>query len=347
MKILVAEDNPDSRQLVTDIIIAMGHEPVASNDGREALQDIHFHLPDLAILDVDMPGINGFDLCQIIKRDVKTSHIPVLMLTARADVENKVHGLGLGADDYLSKPFNPRELMARIETRLRAKHESDHLRSNQEMILQTFSRFVSASVVDQLLNDPSLVRLGGTLQEVTVLFADLEGFTALSENLHPEKLLSILNKYHALVVNIIQGYQGTIDKFLGDGVMALFNTPLQQPNHAQLAVEAALAIRHQLSQFHAQVEPQERMKINFGIHTGMAVVGNVGTLDIMNYTAVGDTVNLASRLQDLSHNSQILISDATYNLVHDRIKANEIGKIHVKNRVEAVMTYEVLEIAIE
>lgn len=347
MKILVAEDNPDSRQLVMDIVTAMGHDVVASTDGREALQDVHAHMPDLAILDVDMPGINGFDLCQIIKRDTKTSHIPVLMLTARADVDNKVHGLGLGADDYLPKPFNPRELMARIETRLRAKHESDHLRSNQEMILQTFSRFVSASVVDQLLNDPSLVQLGGTLQEVTVLFADLEGFTALSENLDPQKLLSILNKYHALVVNIIQGYQGTIDKFLGDGVMALFNTPLPQPDHAQLAVEAALAIRHQLSEFHQQVEPEERMKINFGIHTGMAVVGNVGTLDIMNYTAVGDTVNLASRLQDLSHNSQILISDSTYKHVHDRIKANEIGKIHVKNRVEAVMTYEVLEIAIE
>lgn len=344
MKVLVAEDNPEMRQLARDILRTIGVEVITAYDGPSALDTAQSQQPDLVVLDIDMPGMNGFDVCAELKSNANTAQIPVLMLTAQSDVEHRVHGLEVGADDYLSKPYSPRELIARVETRLRAKSESDNLREKQQILRRTFERYVHSSVVEQMLLNPAQVKLGGKLQEVTVLFADLEGFTALSEHMDPEELLSILNRYHNLIVSLILQHNGTIDKFLGDGVMALFNTPLPQPNHALYAVQSAVMMREALAEFHQEFEPAQRMGINFGIHTGMAVVGNVGTDQIMDFTAVGDAVNLASRLQGISHHNQILISHATYEQVKDYVTVNPIGEVHVKNRVEAVMTYEVLEL---
>jgi len=344
LKILVADDNEDNRQLIRDILEGMGHEIIESADGPKTIALTQAALPDLVILDVNMPGMSGFAVCAILKGDSATAQIPVLMLTAMADVEARVQGLGSGADDYLTKPFNPRELKARIQTRLRAKVETDGLRETQQMIRSTFERFVSPAVVEQLLANPAQVALGGRLQEVTVLFTDLENFTGISERAEPEKLLSILNMYHSLVVRIILEHAGTVDKFIGDGVMALFNTPLEQSDHALRAVKSALDIREALPEFYKGFEARYRMRINFGIHSGMAVVGNVGTSEIMDFTAVGDTVNLAARLQGLARSSQILVSEATYARVLKEVNAKMIGSLTVKGRSEPVMAYEVVEL---
>lgn len=345
MKVLIAEDNPEMRQLARDILARTGLEVITAYDGISALDTAQKQLPDLVLLDIDMPGMNGFDVCARLKASDETAQIPILMVTAQNDVDNRVLGLGLGADDYLTKPYNPRELIARVETRLRAKTETDDLRQKGQLLRKTFERFVHASVVEQMLQNPAEVQLGGKLQEITVMFADLEGFTAMSERTDPQTLLSVLNRYHDLIVNMILQQNGTIDKFIGDGVMALFNTPLPQENHALHAVQTALLIREALTDFHKELPPQHRMSVNFGIHTGQAVVGNVGTNAIMAFTAVGDTVNLASRLQGLSRNSQILISSATYEQAQRYIMAVPMGPLHVKNRTEAVLTYEVLELA--
>ena len=326
-----------------DIIAAMGHEVVAAADGPSALQQARAHMPDLVILDVEMPGLSGFEVCRLLRAEEATSRMPIIMLTALHEAEDRVQGLNLGADDYLIKPFAVRELMARIEKRLAASRESDALRERHAAIRQMFERYVPAHVVERLLADPALVKLGGEMQEVTVLFADLEGFTRMSEHMHPEKLLSVLNQYHELVVRIVQQHHGTVNKFMGDGVMALFNTPLPDPRHAEQAVEAALAIRDALADFHRQFEPAQRLPINFGLHTGTAVVGNVGTTQIMDFTAVGDTVNLAARLRELAHAGQILISDKTHARLGDRAEVRVVGPQQVKNRMEAVMTYEVLK----
>lgn len=342
MKVLVAEDNPNSRQLVNDILESIGYEPILAVDGPSAIAAAQAHVPDMVILDVNMPGMTGFEVCAALKSDDKLKHIPILMLTAQTDVESKVTGLGLGADDYLGKPFSPRELAARIDARLRNKAETDELRRTKELIKQTFERYVPSSVVDRLLQDPTQIKLGGQSQEVTVMFSDLQGFTTVSEHTDPERVLSILNQYHALVVSIVQKYDGTVDKFIGDGVMALYNTPLGQTDHAERAVQTALEIRDALESFNAQFEDQYRMKINFGIHTGIAVVGNIGSQQIMNFTAVGDTVNLASRLQGMSQEGQILVSQSTCRLLSSRFVVREIGERSVKGRQESVMVYEVL-----
>ncbi len=342
MKVLIADDNPNSRQLVHDILESVGYEALQASDGPTALAAAQSYSPDLIILDVNMPGMSGFEVCAALKADPKMSEIPVLMLTAQSDVDSRVQGLGLGAEDYLPKPFNPRELAARIDARLRAKAQTDDLRQTKEMVRQTFERFVSPSVVEKLLNDPSQIKLGGQLEIVSVLFTDLEGFTSLSERTEPEQLVGILNMYHALVVSFIQANGGTVNKFIGDGVMALFNTPVHQEDHALRAVTTALQIQQELAVFSEQFEPQYRMKINFGIHSGRAVVGNVGTHHIMDFTALGDTVNLASRLQVLSKNGQVLISQATYEQLGDHIQVREVGWQTVKGRSESVMVYEAI-----
>ena len=343
-RVLVAEDNRDSRELVRDILISLDYVPVLAENGRIALEQIEAAPPDLVILDVNMPEVDGFEVCAAIKRNPATAKIPVIMLTAQADVESRVQGLGLGADDYLPKPFHPRELIARIQTRLRAKEVTDSLRNQREQIRQTFERFVAHEIVEQLLEDPTRVKLGGAEAIVTVLFADLEGFTTVAEYTNPTTLLDILNTYHMLMVQHIKANGGTIDKFLGDGVMALYNTPLPQDDHALRAVQTALQVLEALPEFHQQFDPLFRLSINFGIHTGKAIVGNVGTPDLMDFTAIGDTVNLASRLQGLSGNSQITISEDTYRLIMDTVEAERVGPRVVRGREEPVMTYLALRL---
>ncbi len=342
MKILIADDHDLSRQMVTDVVATMGHDIVVMEDGPSALLGARVHMPDLIILDVEMPGLTGFEVCRLLRAQDVTSKIPIIMLTALQEAEDRVYGLDIGADDYLTKPFNTRELIARIEKRLRAKQEADELRGRQATIRRTFERFVAPQVVEKLLQDPSRVKLGGEMQEITVMFADLEGFTRMSERMHPGKLLSILNQYHQLVVDVAQRHHGTVDKFMGDGVMVLYNTPLPEPDHALLAVATALDIRASLAEFHAKLEPEHRLGINFGIHTGPAVVGNVGTARIMDFTAVGDTVNLAARLCELAQGSQILISNKTYTQLADRVAVQVVGPQQLKNRSDPVMTCAVL-----
>lgn len=342
MKILAVDDSPINLDLIRDIGDSQGYDVIPAMDGKSALQIAASEMPDLIILDVTMPGMSGFEVCSRLKSNPETSHIPVIMLTALGDIANRVEGLSSGADDYLTKPFSARELLARIETRLRAKTESDSLRETRKHIQDTFARFVSPSVVEKLLKDPARVKLGGQLQPITVMFADLQNFTTISETTPPEELLNVLNAHHELVVGLIQDHGGTIDKFVGDAVMALYNTPLEQEDHVMRAVMTAMAIQDALPRFHEQLPPEFQMEINIGLHTGLAVVGNVGAPHIMNFTAVGDTVNVAARLQSQGHNGQIIVSQSVYEVVKDYVQARLIGPTMLKGRAEAITVYEIL-----
>jgi adenylate cyclase len=347
VQILIVDDNRDNIDLIRDILDTLDYDILTALDGVSALELAGEHHPDLMILDVNMPGMSGFEVVEKLKNDENTQSIPVIMLTALSDVENRVYAMTLGAEDYLTKPFSPRELIARVQRRLQAKVQTDDLKAKQEQIRNTFERFVAAPIVQQMLQHPADVKLGGKLQEITVLFADLEGFTSLSERTDPEMLLTVLNQYHSLVVKIIQRYNGTIDKFIGDCVMALYNTPVEQEDHISNAVKSALHIQDDIHWLHSKLDKKYQLKINFGIHTGVAVVGNVGTTELMDYTAVGDTVNVAARLQGLAESGQILISDAAYTAVDDIVFGRLRGPLAVKGRQNAVIVYEISNTIIE
>lgn len=342
MKLLVVDDNPLNVDLMVDILEAVGWSVIPAYDGRTAITLARSERPDLLILDVNMPNMSGYEVCRAIKGDVLTAQIPVIMVTALSDVDYRIRGLEAGADDYLTKPYSARELIARIEARLRVKHESDHLRQIQTTLRETFARFVHPRIVEQLMRDPSQVRLGGTLQDVTIMYTDLENFTTVSEVTPPELLLAMLNNYHRFMVDIIMAHGGTIDKFVGDSVMALFNTPVELPDHERRAVDAALAIQEALPAFHAQFEPAFRMKVNIGIHTGTAVVGNVGAPQIMAFTAVGDAVNIAQRLQEATKGGRTRISHAVRESLDGGVHLSNEDILTVRGRTGSIRAYYLL-----
>lgn len=205
----------------------------------------------------------------------------------------------------------------------------------------TFERFVPPSVVQQALNED--VELGGERQEITVLFADIRGYTSWSEKAPPEKVVEMLNHYLSVAAGVVIGWEGTLDKFFGDGLMAIFNAPKKQPNHVHLATEAAIAIQQAAQEINNELGYD--LQYSVGVHVGEAVVGYIGTRYAVNYTAIGDTVNLAKRLQEAAAPGQILVEESIARRLtdNDPVKANRVGELTLKGRKQTVMTYELLD----
>ena len=212
----------------------------------------------------------------------------------------------------------------------------------KEMIRERFEMYVAPSVVQRILSDPDAVRLGGVRQPITVLFADLHGFSALSERMAPEDLVVVLNRYISIIAQTIMAHEGTIDKFLGDGVMAFFNAPLPQPDHALRAAATALHLQDEIAKFHRRLTPDQQMKLRIGISTGEAVVGNVGTSRALNYTAIGSAVNLARRLQENAEPGQILISEGTLHMIYDRAEVRSLGPMPMRGQQREEHIFELL-----
>ncbi len=220
--------------------------------------------------------------------------------------------------------------------------EQRHLEEQVRQVRGTFERYVAPRVVEQLLSDPDRVRLGGVRQEVTILFADVRGFTTFSEKADPEFLVGVLNRHLTLAAEAILAEDGTLDKFIGDAVMAIFNAPLAQPDHALRAVRAALTMQRRVAELHGNLPVTERLSFGAGIVTGLAVVGNVGSPVLQNYTAIGDSVNLASRLQTYAQPGQILMSTTAYAQVCEHVVARELGYVQLKGHSEPDLVLELL-----
>ncbi len=222
--------------------------------------------------------------------------------------------------------------------------ERRQLEARTRYIRDVLLSYLAPQVAEQLLADPDKLRLGGERRTVTTFFADIRGFTTFSEHLDPERLMDVLNRYLSLGAEAVFLHEGTLDKFQGDMVMAFFNAPVDQQDHALRAVRAALAMRADIQAYHQQVEPAYRLSFGIGINTGEAVVGNVGTARIKNYTIIGDSVNLAKRLQDNAAPNQILLGSATYELVKDYVVARELEPVRVKGRESVERIFELIDI---
>ena len=220
--------------------------------------------------------------------------------------------------------------------------EQRQLEAEQERIRQTFGRVVAPRVRDKLLSDPRSLRLDGIQQQVAVIFADIHGFTPLSERTQPEELFEVLNSYLSLAARAILDEEGTLDKFMGDAVMALWNAPDAQPDYAVRAARAALAINRAVAEFRETLPPDKHLQFSIGITCGEAMVGNVGTSELFNYTAIGDTVNLSQRLESIAQPEQILLSETAYRLVADLVVARQLPPVKVKGREKEEVVYELL-----
>jgi class 3 adenylate cyclase/CheY-like chemotaxis protein len=334
-RILLVDDEPDTLQLIQKILQADGFEIFQATNGFEALEHVKQRNPDLILLDVVMPQMDGLAvLKEIRKQDQITG---VIMVSALSSEQLAVQAMLEGADDFVGKPFTLKNIRVRIRQALeKSRLRRDNVTLQHELqiahdkIRDLFSRYMAVPVVQRLLASPTLPSLGGERQITTVLFMDFCDFSSLSSNLEPDQVLRILNEHLALVTSAILEEEGTMDKFMGDGVMALFNTPVSQSDHALRAARSAVAIRDRVIDWGKTHEPSLRVRI--GIHTGETVVGNIGTPEFMTYTAIGDPVNIAKRLQEESDYNSILVSDTTASLLHDSVDLTNLGERVVKGR---------------
>lgn len=216
------------------------------------------------------------------------------------------------------------------------------LEAKAQRIQETFQRYVAPAVVRRLISNPELVQLGGARQEITSFYADIRGFTAFSEKTKPEFQIEVLNKHLTLAVGAILEHEGTLDKFVGDAVMAVFNTPEPQEDHTLRAVRAALAMQKAIQEGHQQMEENERLHFGVGITVGEAVVGNIGSAVVQNFTAIGDIVNFSSRLSDIAGPDQVYISAEAYERVKDRVEVRFVGDVQVKGHSSTDKVYEIL-----
>ncbi|MCX7839511.1 MAG: PAS domain-containing protein [Anaerolineae bacterium] len=291
-----------------------------------------------------LPALEGVDLNVLIKRVWQEETTPVVR-----DVTARVFGRGIvhltlqfsalrRGDNIAGVVIVIEDLteQARLEMQRRAQEQET------QRVRATFEHYVAPNVVKELLADPRRVTLGGKRQLVTVLFADIHGFTNLAEQLPPEDLVKVLNGYLSLAARIILHYEGTLDKFMGDGVMAIFNAPLPQRDHAWRAACAALALQREVAAYASKLPETVRTYFRMGIHTGEAVVGNIGARELMNYTAVGDPVNVAKRLQENAESNQILISRATYTLIESKVLVRSMETLAVRGRATPVEVFELI-----
>jgi adenylate cyclase len=342
-RILLVDDEPETLHLIRKILQADGFEIDQATNGIEALEQIKLHQPDLVLLDVVMPKMDGI---AVLKELRKYDHVTgIILISALSSEQLVVQAMLDGADDFVGKPFTLKTIRVRIrktleKSRLRRENRKLHqeLQIAHDKMSMLLNRYMAAPVVERLLANPTLPSLGGERQTATVLFIDFCDFSSLAQGLEPDQVLHILNEHLALVTNAILEEEGTMDKFTGDGVMALFNAPVLQPDHALRAARSAISIRDRVIDWGKSHHPNLRVRI--GIHTGETVVGNIGTPEFMNYTAIGDTVNLAKRLQEESEDNSIIISDSTANLLQcENVILEQLEQRVVKGRQMPVTLY--------
>ncbi len=336
-KILLVDDSPTTCMLLEDKLGEGGFMVCTAGNGVEALEHLKVFNPDVIITDVTMPEMDGFELCRNLKNDHRLSEVPVIMLTAATEEKEVLEGLGLGASDYIKKPFSPEELALRVNNLLRGAREKSRL---QEM----FSRHTSPEVMRVLLDSSDDLMLAGEEREIAVLFADIRGFTRMAAGAKPREIVSELNQILTVMSEAVIGEGGTLDKFLGDGIMALFGAPLKHDDDCLRAVRAAVSMQKVVGKINVGREAKggRAMKVGIGVSTGAAVVGNIGSPRRMDYTAIGDCVNMAARLQGKAHGGQIIVTEEVRLQVDGQFSIESLGEATIKGKSDPVPIYQVL-----
>lgn len=345
--ILVVDDELPNLELLRAQLTRAGYVVEMAKSGQEALERVEQNIPDLVLLDVVMPKVDGFEVCSLLKNDVRTRLIPVVMITGLEDKQYKIRALEVGADDFLKKPFDFYELLARVRSLLRIKALHDRLEKQNALLHNVLTRYMAEDLTNHILHDPEkYLKLGGESRIVTVLFADIRGFTRFSERYTPTHVVDVLNMVFAELTKVVFEYGGTFDKYLGDAIMAFFGAPVSYEDDSLRAVRAALAMQ---TVFDDIVEKNvhhgiKDLGLGIGMNTGEAIVGNVGSEKVMDYTVIGDTANVAKRLQEIAVKGQIIIGETTYHIVKEHVTAEELLQQYVEGRDDPVIYYHLKDL---
>jgi class 3 adenylate cyclase/CheY-like chemotaxis protein len=312
--ILVVDDTPANLSLLTGLLKDRYRVKVASN-GIKAIDLATAAPPDLVLLDIMMPEMDGYEVCRRLKANEETRSVPVIFLTAKHETEDEEQGFSVGAVDFIHKPISPPIVAARVKTHLEIKHLHDALLVQNQFIKKTFGRYMSDEVVKKLLDSPDGLKLGGESLTVTIVMTDLRGFSAISEKYPPETVVKMLNSYLSDMTEIIFKYSGTINDIIGDAILILFGAPAMRADDADRALACALEMQCAMDKVNQRnrADNLPDLEMGIGINTGRVVVGNVGSDMRVKYAAVGTSVNLAARVESFTVGGQILISEATLN----------------------------------
>jgi len=345
-KILVVDDDWLNRELIEVYLKDAGYECLLANNGDRALEIAQSNPPDLVLCDVQMPGMSGYEVCRHLKSNPLTQFVPVVMVTAMEGDEEKIQAVEAGADDFVSKPFNSILLLTRVKSLLRIKSLHDDVEERNALLRQVLTRYMAEGVVETILTDPErYLRLGGETRFITTLFADIRGFTAFTEKRPANEVVETLNHIFSQLTRTVFDYQGTFDKYVGDCIMALWGVPISDGDDTFRAVKAASEMRRMFAELRAkESNVMQHLGLGIGLNSGDATVGNIGSEKVMDYTAVGDAVNIAKRLQEIAHAGEILISEVTYHLVRSQVKAEKLEEHVLHGRRDPVVVYAVKEV---
>ncbi len=328
-RILLVDDTVENIQVAGAILKQKGYQLNIARNGRQALQVLEKTLPDLILLDIVMPEMDGFECCAQLKASPATQDIPVIFLSSNTSTADIVKGFELGAVDYIIKPFNAPELLSRIHTHLSLRQAHLEL----EELTQKASCYISPHVFQAIFKGEKNTLLETTEKPLTVFFSDIVGFTKRTETMGDQSLTQWLNGYCDKMALQVLKHGGTLDKFIGDAVMVFYGDPKSNGPKEDAVACTRMAIE--------MIQEAMAMDINIrvGMNSGPAFVGNFGTQKQMNYTIIGNAVNLASRLERSSEPGKILVSQATYDLVKDDFWCELRGAIRLKGMVNDIQTY--------
>ncbi len=367
--ILIVDDNPTNLDIFQTRLAVHGYDIVTAADGEEAIAVARDKLPDLILMDIMMPKMDGMEACRRLKSDASLPFMPIIMLTARADPKDVAAGLDAGADEYLTKPVDQSSLVARVKSMLRIKALNDQAREQADRLeaqaqelsewnrkleqrvaeqleeierVGHLKRFFSPQIAELILSTGQEKLIESHRREITAAFCDLRKFTAFAEIAEPEEVMRVLGEYHEAAGPLIFRYEATLDHFAGDGLMVVFNDPVPCPDPAARAVRMAVEMQRDVG---VLIERWRKrgydLGLGIGIAMGYATLGQMGFEEQFNYGAVGSVMNLASRLSDEAEAGQILVTQRVYAEVEEMAEAKPIGELTLKGFLNPVPAFNV------
>jgi class 3 adenylate cyclase len=362
-RILIVDDVPANVHILQARLAANGYDIVTATDGEEALAAVRETQPDLILLDVMMPKMDGFEVCRRLRADASLPFIPIIMVTAKTDPKDVVAGLEAGGDEYLTKPVDQAALVARVKSMLRIKNLHDTVealaaeraewnttleRRVEEQVgqlerLGRLKRFFSPQLAELIVAGGTDDPLKTHRREVTVVFLDLRGFTAFAETAEPEELMGVLREYHAEMGKLILDHEGTLERFTGDGMMIFFNDPVTVPDPSERAIRMALEMRERVH--HLVMVWQKRgyeLALGVGIAQGYATIGAIGFEGRWDYGAIGTVTNLAARLCGEAKGGQILVHQRVATTIEGFADLEEIGPLTLKGLLRPVSAFNII-----
>jgi adenylate cyclase len=359
--VLAVDDQPANLRLLEAVLSAHGYRVVQSASGEEALERLTSGDIDLVLLDIVMPGLDGYEVCRRIRADDKTAFLPVVMITASGEQEKR-RALEVGADDFVNKPFKQPELLARVASLARIKRYHDTItRQAAELAgwnaelesrvsrqldelerVNRLRRFLSPQVSELVINSGDDSVLDSHRREIVVVFCDLRGFTPFAESNEPEEVMAVLAEYHAALGRLIFHFEGTLERFTGDGLMVFFNDPIPIEQPARRAVEMSLAMRDAVRELaNGWRRVGHELGFGVGIAQGFATLGRIGYEGRFDYAAIGSVTNLAARLCGEAASGQVLVSPRVLRGIEEIVTSREVGDLELHGFRRPVPVFDV------